>query len=204
MRRPSKEQIIETILNNNFALFTQPYSVNLGGVRTEDNESNTFNDWLYAFCYLPDGGLNFVVIPATTDPGLYYRINPMNRKGTAIIKHDEQYRGVYQLQDPKVNPEFRGHKGKKAFRQIKPMTYWRDNNRDKYLDFEGELHTEIAHTNIHYMGTLGHNVNKWSAGCPGSTEDNMNLLYGVADLQIKHGLGDKFSFSLFSEKSIKK
>lgn len=203
MNTPTAEQIIEATIRNNFALFTEFYSVNLGGVRTADNESNKFNDWLYAFCYLPEGGLKFVIVPATTDPGLYYRKNPLNDKGTAIIVHDRQYRGVYQLQDPEKNPELRGHKGEKAFRQVKSMDYWRDANRDKYLDFEGEVFTEIAYTNIHDMGTLGKDVNKWSAGCPGTIEDNLERIFEVAELQIEHGLGDIFSFTLLSENQLK-
>lgn len=198
MKQPNLLQIATVIMENRFKLFSNDYSVNLGGIRTKDNAANTFNDWLYAFYHI-NGKMHGVVIPATTDPGLYYRLNPMRKAGTAMIVHNRQYFGVYQLQDPEQDETLRGHKGKKAFRQIKEMDYWRDPNRDKYLDLEGTIFTEIAHTNIHDMGTLGRNVNKWSAGCPGAIEENMDKLFEVAEKQIEKGLGDKFSFTLLHE-----
>ena len=199
MQKPTFEQIVLAIKSIGGVVFTTNYSVNLGAVRTSDNESNTFNDWIYAFYYL-DGKIVGEIVPGTTDPGLYYRINPMKRVGTAILVHDRQYRGVYQLQDPKLDSSLRGHKGRKAFRQIKEMAYWRDDNRDKYLDFGGDVEISISNTNLHYMGTLGKQVNKWSAGCPGAAEKELDKIFAIGDKQIEMGLGDKFSFTLLSEK----
>ena len=107
--------------------------------------------------------------------------------------------GAYQLQDPKKDPTKRGHRGQKAFKQVALMKYWRDANRDKYLDFDGEEVKGIFATNGHYMGTKGRQVDKWSAGCWGATVNNLNKIFKVAELQIKHGYGDKFSFSLLHE-----
>lgn len=201
MKKPTLQQIANNILENEFILFTDPYDVNLGGIRTKDNESNTFNDWLYCFHYDQKGQIQGVVVPGTTDAGLFYRLNPMNVTGTAIIQHGIQHRGAYQLQDPNVNPEHRGHRGiQKAFRQVKPMKYWRDANRDKYLDFDGPTLVGVYHTNGHYMGKIGKEVNKWSAGCWGATIANLNKIFAVAERQINHGLGDFFSFTLMHEK----
>lgn len=207
MTKPTCAEIAAVLKKIGFVVFENNYSVNFGGIRTACNVSNEFNDWLYAFYYL-HGKIVGVVVPGTTDPGLYYRINPMKKKGTAIIVHNKQYRGVYQLQDPALelqkpkaerDTSIVGHKGKKAFRQIGAMEYWRDDNRDKYLEFSGDIEKGIANTNVHYMGTLGKNVDKWSAGCPGSTVSNMNKIYAIADKQIEMGLGDKFSFTLLTE-----
>ncbi len=49
------------------------------------------------------------------------------------------------------------------------------------------------------MRTLGENVNKWSAGCWGSTEENMQLMYEMAKVQASHGMGDKFSLAALHE-----
>lgn len=201
MEKPSVIDDIIPILKREeeFKLFKTPWSVNLGAIRTKDNKSNKFNDWIYAFCHSDSGDVIYRIVEGTTDAGLYYRKNNMNPEGTAIIQHGVHHRGVYQLQDPSKNHSQRGHKGRKAFRQIKPMTYWRDSNRDEYLDFTGEITKEIAYTNGHYMGNVGNDVNKWSAGCWGAKEENQDEIYYIGDLQIKHGLGDKFSFALLYE-----
>jgi len=199
MEKPTIKHIEDVLLASGMKVFYNPFDVNLGAIRTKDNSSNKFNDWLFVFCYDNDGKIIFEIVKGTTDAGLYWRLNPMQIDGTAIIQHGVQHIGAYQLQDPQKNPNQRGHKGQKAFRQISRMKYWRDANRDKYLDFDGKELFEIFATNGHYMGTLGNNVDKWSAGCWGSTVENMNKIFKVAELQIKNGLGDKYSFSLLHE-----
>jgi hypothetical protein len=201
MKKPEIKKIIEVLEKSNFKIFKTPFDCNLGGIRTNDNESEEFNDWLYCFYYDKSGKIIHEIVPGTTDAGLYYRLNPMNKNGTAIIQHGIQHRGVYQLQDPKKNPKLRGHGGRKAFRQIKPMLYWRDNNKDSKLDFDSKSFLELGFTNGHYMGTLGKKVNKWSAGCWGAVEKEMDKLYNIADKQIENGLGDIYSFSLLHETS---
>ncbi len=203
MKKPTLEQIQNTLVLNNFKVFTEPYSCNLGGIRTKDNAANTFNDWLYCFYYNEKKELAGVVIPGTTDAGVYYREHPMNKNGTAIIQHNKQYRGVYQLQDPNKNPKQLGHNGQKAFRQIKPMDYWRDNDKDAILESGGKTYTEIGFTNGHYMGTVGVNVGNWSAGCWGSTVVNLNTLFAIADRQVNKLGSDIFSFTLIHEDIMK-
>ena len=39
-------------------------------------------------------------LPSTTDPGTYYREDPMNVRGTAVMQ-PEQYRGVYKIGRPR-------------------------------------------------------------------------------------------------------
>ncbi len=198
MTQPDICQIIKVLNEKNFKVFQDPFDVNLGGIRTKDNASGKFNDWLFAFCYDDDDNLIFKIVPGTTDAGLYYRFYPMHVDGTAIIQHDVQHRVAYQLQDPKKDGK-RGHRGQKAFRQVKKMLYWRDANRDKYLDFDGTEQNEIFATNGHFMGTVGNNVGKWSAGCWGAIVENMEKLFSVCQRQIDAGLGDRFSFTLLHE-----
>lgn len=199
MRQPTIKEIHSVLFQKGMEVFKTPFSVTLGAIRTADNESNKFNDWIFCSFFTPDGGLVSAIFKGTTDAGLYFRNNPANINGTAIIQHGKQYRGVYQFQDPEKNPGQRGHKGKEAFRQVKNMDYWRDQNKDNYLDFSGETFTEIAYTNGHDMGTTGNNVDKWSAGCWGAVAEQMDILYLFAKMQIEKGLGDKFSFALLHE-----
>ena len=193
MERPSIEEIHEVMKESGMVVFDKPFDVTLGGIRTKDNSSNKFNDWLFASFFTDNGGIVSVIIEGTTDAGLYYRENPMQIDGTAIIQHGVQHRGAYTYM------EKGGHRGQEAFRQTGNMAYWRDANRDEYLDFDGEVRHAVYNTNLHDMGTLGNNVNKWSAGCGGSVEENMELLYMIAKIQIAHGNGNKFSFALLHE-----
>lgn len=199
MKQPTLKEIKDSLLKNRMTVFNQPYSMNLGGCRTIDNAANTFNDWVWAFYFDSSNEIQGVVIPATTDAGVYYREHPMNKQGVAIIQHNVQHFGAYQLQDPTIHRGQLGHNKRKAFRQVAPMLYWRDNDLDKTLDFEGKTYSEIAYTNGHYMGTVGNQVNNWSAGCWGATEANMNKLFAVCDIQINKLKSDKFSFSLIHE-----
>lgn len=198
-RKPRIEEIANALNRSKFKVFKKPYDCNFGGIRTKDLHANSFNDYLYIFYYDSKGNVTGEVVEATTDSGLYYRINPMNKKGTAVIKDNEQHLRVYALEDPKMFRHHKGHKGRKAFRQKRKMLYWRDNNGDGKIDRVGKVYEEIANTNVHYMGRLGNNVDKWSAGCPGATEDNMQKLFRIADKQVQMLGSNTFSFCLFDE-----
>lgn len=71
------------------------YNLNIIGIRADDRKSNTFND-LICLLYKTDGRWVLRKYAATTDPGLYYRQNPLNPRGTAILK-DGYYRGAFGI-----------------------------------------------------------------------------------------------------------
>lgn len=202
MNKPTIEQIEDVLKQRGMKMFTSPYSVTLGGIRTNDNQSNKFNDWIFAHYYDRAGNSHYQIEKGTTDAGLYYRLNPISISGTAIIQHGVQHRSCYELQNPKIDGK-RGHKGQKAFKQVGNMIYWRDANRDSYLDFNGVEQVGIFATNGHYMSNGSLFVNKWSAGCWGSTIEIMDKIYAIAEVQIENGLGNKFSFALLHEKHFK-
>jgi len=201
MKKPSIEMIHECMKDHGMVVFEKPFDATLGGIRTKDNKSNTFNDWGFMSLPTDGGGIISVVAEITTDAGLYYRENPLNVDGTAIIQHGVQHRSAYQYQNPRKNRSQRGHKGKEAFRQVNDMLYWRDADRDQYLEFDGEEYKDNFATNGHDMGTRGveGEVNKWSAGCWGSEEEIMDLFYDLALLQMAHGNGDIFSYAMLHE-----
>lgn len=193
MKRPTIEKIHQVMKAQGMKVFTTPFDCTLGWIRTKDNKSNKFNDWLFMSYPMKSGGICSVVLAGTTDAGLYYRLNPINVDGTAIIQHGKQFRGVYTYM------EKGGHKGQEAFRQTKDIWYWRDNDRNEYINFDGEEEFKNNHTNGHDMGKVGNEVNKWSAGCWGSEVTNMDQLYLMAKVQKAHGLGDKFSLAALHE-----
>lgn len=216
METPTINDFVKAYNKKGYKVFTKPYSMNLCAVRSIDNKANTFNDFIAMFYYDNKKTLNGVVIPGTVDAGKTYRLAPMNKNGFPIIKHNMQHFGAFEFQEPEINnkklakegkPLEKGHNGKTAFRQIEKIEYWRDNDKNPFVgseegnpDFESlPTYIEIANTNGHDMGTLGKEVNNWSAGCWGATENNMDKLYDLARLQIKKGLGKRFTFTLFYE-----
>lgn len=194
MKKPTLQQIKETMLSLGMVVFTKPFDATMGAIRTNDNASNKFNDWAFMMMHDDEGNLFGIVEKATTDAGLYYRENPMHIDGTAIIQHGVQHRGAYTYMKEG------GHRGQEAFRQTGPMKYWRDADRDQYLDFDGPEEYDIYNTNGHDMGTVGNDVNRWSAGCWGAIQKIMDKFYALAQLQILMGHGSRFSFALLHEK----
>jgi len=193
MIRPTIEEIHEVMEEQGMKVFSNPYDCTLGWIRTNDNKSNKFNDWIFMSHPTENGGINSIIIPGTSDAGLYYREHPLNIDGTAIIQHGKQFRGSFTYMKKG------GHRGQEAFRQTGGLDYWRDNNQDEYIDYINPQEDKIYNTNGHDMGTLGNNVGKWSAGCWGAVNENMDLLYSMAETQIKHGIGNKFSLATLHE-----
>ena len=197
MRKPTFYEIKNVMTSLDMKIFTKPFDMNLGAIRTIDNKANTFNDWIFMFYHDKQGNICGVVEEGTTDAGLYYRTHPMTPKGTCIIAHSRQYRGAFTYM------EVGGHRGQEAFRQTGGIDYYLDNNKDEYLDFVNLVLNKIFNTNGHDMGTLGNKVNNWSAGCWGAIQRIMDKLYLLAKLQIKHGLGAKFTFTMLHENDFK-
>lgn len=131
------------------------YNLNLVGIRKDYQASNRFDDTMVAF-YKVDGVWRTHHWPVTTDPGWYYLENGLE-KGTAILK-EGQYRGAYRVGL---------HQGKyKALVQAKPVTVYRDSNKDHELD-ACRTETGLFGINIHRAGQWAPStlVDKWSAGC---------------------------------------
>lgn len=65
-----------------YRMYNYPISpiINICGIRSINMESNTFDDLIVVFT-----NELIYAAPATTDPGLYYRNNPINVEGTAIL-----------------------------------------------------------------------------------------------------------------------
>ena len=82
----SNKQIFNTLKEQGLPLFSngsKNYNLNLIGVRSIDNTSNKFND-LMVVMWFYGGEWNRLNFNITTDPGVYYRENPININGTAI------------------------------------------------------------------------------------------------------------------------
>ena len=134
-----------------------------------------------------------MIFPITTDPGLYWRENPMNLKGTAVLK-EGQYRGMWKIGK---------HQGKyEALKQVKPCTVLRDANKDGKIDFTGEEDTGLFGINHHRAGSHSTRVDKWSAGC--QVQPNRTL-YDIEMALFKASAkewGNSFTYTLIHERDL--
>lgn len=170
------------------------YNLNIVGVRSKDSKEsvNVFNDALI-LTYNAEDGKHIEVFPITTDPGLYYLKNNLSTKGCAILK-EGQIRGGWQIGL---------HQGKyKALVQKKPVTVYRDSNKDSKLDFVNE-ETGIFGINIHKSGDSSVQVDKWSAGCQvfARVKDFNKFMNLVQKANNKYG--NSFTYTLINETDLK-
>lgn len=174
-------------------------NVNLIGVRRDNPGTNEFDDFLVMIYRDKKLKEVCVVFPVTTDPGEYWLENPMNPKGTAVLVPG-QYRGTWQLGKHQNNYE--------ALVQRKEVKVWRDNNKDKVIDYksfhtisEGYFGINIHRSNPYDKSYL---VNKWSAGCQvfqsvDDFDEFMKICKKSANLY-----GNSFTYTLLTEQEIRK
>jgi len=169
------------------------YNLNLIGIRTRDNTSNEFND-LLVVAYRNEGVGTLNIFPITTDPGLYYRENPINVAGTAILAPGH-YRGLWALGK---------HQGKyDALVQIANCTVYRDNNRDEVLDFCPTMADDGLHgINLHKAGLDSTQVDRWSAGCQVFQKDHDFAILMALVQRAKGKWGPTFSYTLIDEELV--
>ena len=138
--------------------------------------------------YWFDGVWTLFAFPGTTDPGIYYRENPLNLRGTAIMKPG-QYRGAYKVGR---------HKGYKALQQVGSITVYRDANGDAELDTTGATEQGINAINIHRANRIraSTRVEKWSAGCQVMQDpDHFDFFMTLCDRAAKK-FGNSLTYTL--------
>ena len=123
------------------------------GIRSKANEPNKFDDLIGI---VKNNTIKWY--KGTTNAGTYWLLNPSNVDGTAVLKCG-QYVDSWAIGL---------HQGKyKALKQIKPVTVYRDGDRDNIAEEQGKLDTGLFGINIHRANETATSVNidKWSAGC---------------------------------------
>lgn len=198
MRNIAIDTILKTMQRKGYKVFddnSKPFNLNVVGIRSEDLDTNTFNDalcvfWKYKF------GWNIYTMPCTTDTGLHWLKHPLNERGTAIVVPD-QYRGLWQLGK---------HKGEyDALVQRGKIKVFRDNNKDDRLDMDGKTIEEgLFGINCHRAKDEGKStvVGKWSAGCQVVQDDND---FEVFLSLCQHGAkewGNSFTYTLLTEQDL--
>lgn len=190
------EMIQATLLQKGFKTFSRPFELNIVGIRSNSTKPNSFDDTLNIYYKTSDGKWQFHQFAATTDPGTYWLMNPMNPQGTAIVKH-----GQY------INSHRIGmHRGKYlALVQQRPLTIIRDYDRNATLDFmNGKEETGIFGINIHHASVNGttRTVDKYSAGCQVFANINDFTLFMQLAERHKQLYGNEFTYTLIDERAL--
>lgn len=131
----------------------------------------------------------------TTDPGTYWLNHPMNRLGTAVLKPN-QWIDCWQIGNHKNDSKH------PALVQIKPVTVWRDSNRDNLITTGKGEDTGLFGINIHRANLTGRtmSIGKWSAGCQVfQTKTDLDQLLSICNLYRQH-TNNRFTYTLLEEK----
>jgi len=123
------------------------------GVRSKADIPDAFDDLFYLI-----SGVEMKVYTGTTNPGVYWQQNFGNRAGVAVLKPG-QYLSTWTL--GKHHGEYL------AWTQAKPVTVYRDADRDGKSEAGPVEETGLFGINIHrahaeHTSTVNA---KWSAGC---------------------------------------
>lgn len=184
------DSLLAIFARKGYIVYTRPFELNIAGVRNSDAQPNRFDDTLHVFYQREDGRWILHSFRATTDPGTYWLKNLMNPKGTAILKP-----GQY-IHSHRIGV----HRGKyQALVQQKPVTVWRDANKDAVADIGSpKEETGIFGINIHRAKAVGTTVtvNDHSAGCQVLADVNDFLLLMQLAARHKHLYGNSFTYTL--------
>jgi len=159
MKNHTYNQLKQALRDKGYLFFgPRAYDLNVIGIRNPSQRPGKFDD-TFCIAYIDANGHERVfTCPFTADPGLHYLQHPINAKGCAILKPG-QYRGAYQIGL---------HRGYTALRQIKPVTVFRDADKDSNLDWDNvRTDTGMHAINIHrtLADGIAATVQRFSAGC---------------------------------------
>lgn len=155
MIAPTLNQIKRSLKAKDYPILTKPFELNIVGIRSAEALPNKFDDLIAVF-YTDDKGKEILkTYNATTDTGTYWLKNLHSSMGAAALKA-----GIYK--DAYIIGK---HKGYTALQQVKPVTVYRDLDRNAIFDFGTKTTTGLYGINIHKAGANSENVDNWSAGC---------------------------------------
>jgi hypothetical protein len=187
------QQLIEKLNRLNYKVYTQPYQLNIIGIRSQKTIPNKFNDTLVVFYTTEKMQWHQQKYTLTTYPGTHWLNNPLNTKGTAILKE-----GQY------INSHSIGlHQGKYlALVQVNAVTVYRDNNKNNLPETNSTIEqTGLFGINIHHASkvVISTEINKHSAGCQVlANVKHFNNLMELAQ-QHKKLYDNLFTYTLIKE-----
>lgn len=194
---PELPRILHRLKSMGYVVFDgdKDYDLNLIGVRSKSREPGKWDDHFHVV-YKELGDWIEEVYECTTDPSAEQHLDPTNPKGVAILKAG-QYRGVWKLDM---------HAGKylALCQRGAKVTVYRDRNRDRYSDMGVGVPEDTGWFGINchrgHSSRLVETTKWYSAGCQviWSPIDWARLIT-LAQLQVEHGLGNSFTYTLVEE-----
>ena len=174
------------------------YNLNIFGIRDKTFAEDTFNDYI-GVAYENDlCQFKVDLYPGTTDPGVHWLRNPLNKNGT-IIMLEGQYRGCYKIG---IHNRSKPVNSYSSLEQCGAMEYVRDNNKDNVLDIDPSKKIKgVFKTNLHRASKYRvlRYISLYSAGCQViQNPKHFDALMDTAKRQVSLGWGDKYSYTLFN------
>ena len=197
----------KAIENKGYVFFDKgDYNLNFIWVRNDLHATNHFTDDLFV-AYKVKGVETVLAIKCTTKPGLRGSLlNPVTVQGvtgTAVIR-EGQYKGSWQFID-----SYSDFSTYPFFRQIKPIDYFRDGDKDTEIDLIQEQDDKIFGTHWHRMSNSGDKrlveqfeINNWSLGCLGAPIVEWDKVVSIARNAVKLGQGNTFTGTLINAKDL--
>ena len=175
---------------------SKDYNLNIIGIRCDKPITNKFND-LMVVAWKYKGKWTIKQYPITTLAGLKWMEVPMNQRGCVILK-EGRYSRTWKIALHRNSYQ--------ALCQRKPVSVYRDNNRDaKYDMIESSVQTGLFGINIHRASKYNvlPRVDRNSAGCqvfqsPHHYKEFMDICKAS-----KRIWGDYFTYTLINEKNFK-
>ncbi len=171
-----------------------PDRPNIIGIRTTLQLPDVFNDILF----MEYENKTFISTAFTTEPGVAMLSNPINAKGTALLK-PFQYLNTWALGFHKQRKEH------DALVQIKPVTVYRDADKDNLAEITSVADIGLFGINIH--GTrpdrLVKVIGEFSAGCQvfHNWEEKENFIDILKTYKDK--VKNEFTYTLLLEEDLK-
>lgn len=193
MKDYSIQEIKKAYFDKGYVFFdgkNKPFNVNIFGIRDNNlTVDNLFDDKI-GIIYSLNNQEQLLIVNATTQPGKYYMLHPMNKNGSAIIVPG-QYRSSYSIGL---------HYKDVALVQTGKLRIYRDSNLDLVYNYDKSTIIDSIGDglNIHHAGGDSKLIDNWSAGCQVvSNMSNWNQFIGIC-LRAKALYSNKFTYTLFT------
>lgn len=196
MKKLTLQDIVATMKKKGYIVYTQPFHLNIVGIRNSSPVNQDRYDDLIAFFYYDDNGkLQGKICVGTTDPSTTYLKNPMGSGGAGILKGG-QYVDTYKI-------DYHKKKYEAICQRLKKVTVIRDNDRDGFTNFLNAEQSGFFGINIHKSTASKSDktlIGKDSAGCQ-VFQDNADFYEMMRLARISGSrYGNKFTYTLIDER----
>lgn len=190
------EKVKAAVIAKGYKWFTD--RPNIVMIRTELDVPDTFNDWC-TVTYNDGKNEVFKYFQNTTDPGLYWLQNPMNKLGTAVLVPG-------QYIDSHAIGFHQSKQDHEALVQVGKVKVYRNPDRTGKRDSAKSVVDEgLFGINIHGSGKVAPSkvIGKWSAGCQVFSKWSDKDEFVAICKKFKLLTKNKFTLTLINEKDLK-